>query len=913
MERTGSSTSPQPGPSGNSVQLSATEYQAQQQQKEVAAAAAAAAAQQQQQQQQSLADSNLVDEDGDIVGRNGSDAGDSKRRRIARACDQCRKKKIKCDGKTPACSHCQNYHTECVFTLVEKKRQPPKGAKYIEGLENRLGRMESLLKLSGILPEFDAKTDLGTLEKKLEAQRAASSSPGGIFFSRPVSASGTPSSSGAIHGSSPSDDVVKDEDEPESLTDKMSSLVTNARGETRFIGSSSGFSIFSPKGIQWVNSKTGDKAFQRVLVKLIQADHKFEHWRPDVWDAVFSTKVTNPLPSKSEAISYAGEYFRTVNALFPLYHQQTFESLLEDQYSNNPPQGTGWLASLNMVLAIGSRIRGSMLKQPSADEDSRGWKYFQNAMCLYPVLTLQNTDFLSIQALLAMALFLQGTANPQPLYNIISAALRVSFSIGLHRRADAFGFGREEAEHRKRVFWIAYVIDKDIALRSGRPSIINDDDMNIELPEEESFDGLGMIELAGGRGKVNLFRRTCRFAQIQSRVYMQLYSAKAAKQSDGELLNTIGDLDRELEEWRDSIPLDVRPEHAISNAYELHMLSLVLMHFQYFNCLATIHRMSIAHSYWTNRLAQYAVSGLSPRPLNPRVFSSAALSVSAARSSIHLLKYINQADINCIWLVFYYPVTALITLFANILQNPQDSNAKTDLKLMGVVVQFLTKIDEQERTRCGFEKLIYITEEFDRLARAAIERAEKQALIRRKRKKTAGTTKLKVEGGRAPDVLLEVPDEDEQQEMNWSPSQMATPTQHHQHGHGHGHGLGTSAVAGGSNNNAILQTPSGTPFEQTTTPSEAVPGMEGFTFTYSTPGATPQVSEGGEEFSPLTKSFQESFSSPFVPQSLWNLNQTFEWDWANVGLVNGGGSAGGLGLGDEAGSNTINWDGMQFF
>jgi len=43
------------------------------------------------------------------------------------ACDMCRKKKIKCDGKMPSCTHCQNYKNECIFTQVEKKRQPPKG------------------------------------------------------------------------------------------------------------------------------------------------------------------------------------------------------------------------------------------------------------------------------------------------------------------------------------------------------------------------------------------------------------------------------------------------------------------------------------------------------------------------------------------------------------------------------------------------------------------------------------------------------------------------------------------------------------------------------------------------------------------------------------------------------------------
>jgi hypothetical protein len=39
----------------------------------------------------------------------------------------CRKKKIKCDGKMPACTHCINYKTDCVFTQVVKKRNPPKG------------------------------------------------------------------------------------------------------------------------------------------------------------------------------------------------------------------------------------------------------------------------------------------------------------------------------------------------------------------------------------------------------------------------------------------------------------------------------------------------------------------------------------------------------------------------------------------------------------------------------------------------------------------------------------------------------------------------------------------------------------------------------------------------------------------
>lgn len=87
--------------------------------------------------------------------------------------------------------------------------------------------------------------------------------------------------------------------------------------------------------------------------------------------------------------------------------------------------------------------------------------------------------------------------------------------------------------------------------------------MNVELPSEDPPDNIGNIPLANGKGKVNLFRLMCTFAVIESKVYKQLYSVKASKQSDGELLNTIGELDRELEEWKDGIPIDFRPEHEI--------------------------------------------------------------------------------------------------------------------------------------------------------------------------------------------------------------------------------------------------------------------------------------------------------------------------------------------------------------
>ncbi len=261
----------------------------------------------------------------------------------------------------------------------------------------------------------------------------------------------------------------------------------------------------------------------------------------------------------------------------------------------------------------------------------------------------------------------------------------------------------------------------------------DDDDMNVELPSDTPTDNIGSIPLADGKGTMNLFRLMCTFAIIQGKVYKGLYSVKASKQTDGELLNTIGELDKELENWKDAIPLEFRPEHDIKSKHTPLILHVALLHLGYYNCLTTIHRMSVHHGYWTSRLSNFAIQGLNARPLNPRVFMSAQLCVQAARATIHLLKYIPKFDLSCVWLVIYFPVTALVTLFANILQNPQDNRSRTDLKLMKLVVNFLNMLNDDQGSG-SVKRMCTVCAEFERIATLVLEKTDREHASRRKRK-----------------------------------------------------------------------------------------------------------------------------------------------------------------------------------
>ncbi|KAF2260896.1 hypothetical protein CC78DRAFT_555348 [Lojkania enalia] len=793
----------------------------------------------------------------------GHDQSDPKRRRIARACDMCRKKKIKCDGKMPACTHCQNYKTECIFTHVEKKRQPPKGAKYIEGLENRLARMESLMRLSGVLPEDDdGSTDLATLEKRLAdrdvSRRASSVHP--VQKSTPVQP-GLPSPRSGTSSPEPSRLQPGEDKDEEALAEMMCSLVTNNCGETRYIGKSrfdnlAGSHLLT--GIQWVNDKTGDDSFQEMISTAAIDDNKWIQWKPDVFQDIFKRRVYRQLPPKNEALSLLKDYFENFNCIFPLFHEPTFMHLVEKHYSNDPYEGSGWWASLNVALATAHRLR-VMSKLVPQEEDEKAWQYLKNAMAVQIELTMRNTDLLSVQALLGIALFLLGTPNPQPTYFFVAAALRLSHSIGLHKKGAGFNLNASEVEQRKRVFWIAYMLDRDICLRSGRPPVQDDDDMNVELPSEDPSDNIGNIPLADGKGKMNLFRLMCTFALIESKVYKQLYSVKATKQTDGELLNTIGELDRELEAWKDSIPLDFRPEHEIKASHTPLMLQVVVLHFGYYNCLTTIHRMSVHHGYWTSRLSNFAIQGLNARPLNPRVFMSAQLCVQAARASIHLLKYVPKGDSACVWLIIYFPVTALVTLFASILQNPQDTRSRSDLKLMNLVVSFLSMLSSDEENS-SVKRMLSVCAEFERIARIVVDKADRENASKRKRKQGDNDQDAEIEAT-ANEILTPAYRAAQSPPQNNAPTPQQMPPFPFSPNFTH---------ASLNNNNPISQFGS---------PSMAAQLLQQSMPMGSTGADTSMAGMTG--MTPLTMgTFEHTFNN--VPQDLWKMPMTLEWDWADM-------------------------------
>ena len=149
---------------------------------------------------------------------------------------------------------------------------------------------------------------------------------------------------------------------------------------------------------------------------------------------------------------------------------------------------------------------------------SHGWRFFELARRYLnlnnPVYTLDDatgedafprcvcgqSDEAAV--LLLMSLYLDKATLPSPCWMICGAMARVCQDIGLHRQPPIERFTNVQLECRVRLFWVAYVQDKRISMKMGRPCILRQEDCNIVYPGVIDGTGVGTALLCPQSGGV---------------------------------------------------------------------------------------------------------------------------------------------------------------------------------------------------------------------------------------------------------------------------------------------------------------------------------------------------------------------------------------------------------------------------
>lgn len=359
---------------------------------------------------------------------------------------------------------------------------------------------------------------------------------------------------------------------------------------------------------------------------------------------------------------------------------RTFESKHTDM--NDP----AWWACVNVVLALTHRFD---IFDDIAALDNRKCHatlgYFQNAFTVVDQLLTMQPTLWSVQALLGMSIIVQGAPNQRSVALLNSSAIKIAQSMGLHKRCQDYYLSGAEIEQRKRVFWIAYVLDKDISLQTGHPPAQDDDDMDLDLPFDNN---------PTESNNTDLFNCRIRLALIQSQIYRRLCSVRAGKQSIAERIIAAKELEAMLQTWRTSVNLDFRQDYWRENL-QLPQSKPTLLHIiirlTYFKALATIYS-SLPITPSNLNLDE------SPDPTEIHTMQAPILYVAEARKAIKLLQITPHGEQACVRGVLHIFLSATTILLTHTLSHPSHPFALADLKLVDPLLALVSDFSQSDES-----------------------------------------------------------------------------------------------------------------------------------------------------------------------------------------------------------------------
>lgn len=386
-----------------------------------------------------------------------------------RACDECRRRKIRCDGQRP-CESCQWYQRIDLCRYQDPHVQDRQTAGTYERIVHKLFPNRSPA-------DFTALANLSALELLDLAKKGLSRD--NTLPSRTISPPPEPQvSPGSVasgdletlqmmpqEGSADQRDInVNNQDMASNFSDDVNALALSSKPPSSYLGASSIAAIL--KVITWLQPRFCKRVdcsesydpmqySTRVRQVLIEA-------RNDPRDVL--TEPTNYLQSDEKDLIDA--FFRYFHLQAPIVDEAMFrETVFQRQRSDSR-----WMSLLNIVLALGS------IAVTPADNKAH-YFYFIKAKSHLDLTALGSPHIETIQTLGLMGgQYLHYISQPNLAYSLMGAALRMATSLGLHKEF-ANHDNRESNSDlnmnnvRRRVWWSLICMDTWGTETLGRPSM----------------------------------------------------------------------------------------------------------------------------------------------------------------------------------------------------------------------------------------------------------------------------------------------------------------------------------------------------------------------------------------------------------------------------------------------------------
>ncbi|OQD81831.1 hypothetical protein PENANT_c025G04749 [Penicillium antarcticum] len=471
----------------------------------------------------------------------------SKTRRTARACDECRSRKIKCDGDRPS------------KQAQERDR--------FESANREVDRYE------GLLREISQEVDVSVARKIMKALPSLQGQE-----SRGEASSASSTSLTSSVGSLDALDTL-DED----VNRSKASIATGYLGKSsevawmqsltlkaRCHGDNEGVS----KGSQHSQSRDDDSVAS-VDYHIESADY------PGLEDE-------NPytLPAKAPAERLLRLYLDSVQPSLPVIRQALFVDQFDSLYSGDSIHpGRKWLAVLNLIFAISSKL----CQVSGQNIHRRDNKYFSRAqkLIISESLVEDHEDLQQVQVETLAAFFLMTSSQINRAWKMIGTATRSAIALGLHLRATHNKLNASALEARHKLWWSIFILENLLSVMTGRASGLGNsfcsappplvaenmehftDDRPEARLERPSENPPMKWTIYQQREPLEAQRASMKFMHATDELYFfcltdlilishtastQVYSTDAVNQGWDQIQSRISFFNRTMEEWSSSLP-----------------------------------------------------------------------------------------------------------------------------------------------------------------------------------------------------------------------------------------------------------------------------------------------------------------------------------------------------------------------
>ncbi|KAF8336549.1 fungal-specific transcription factor domain-containing protein, partial [Cantharellus anzutake] len=423
----------------------------------------------------------------------------------SRACDFCRKRKIRCDGyesSSTRCSPCLEYGNDCTY-LNPTGRRRDHSMRDVQYLEARVKHVQALIVKH--LPEHYS------LPRKDLTSNEQSSPELGASFDLIWN---NPNFDKIFQDFLPQEECARGEEAIQSIPFQLN--CNHPEHVHRYHGEASGLNL-----IQTADEIKRDTiGLQASAIDRVRpAEVESVSWREAVYGnpegAALPRVFAFPTPDLAHELFEL--FFRFFHPFFPILHRQTFESQYADGLHKRDHDQAVLLQSVCAVAAIYSndpRVYG-----PLAGRQVRGMRYMRDAVlreCSFRAATLQD-----LQALILRIFYSQYLGEAHQAWVQTGIAIRHAQDVGAHRKSFRDSKNPVEAEMWKRVFWALISIERYLGSVIGHSSCVHPPDWELDLPKHLPLEGKN----------IEFFRHSLKLGSLMMATRTVLWPVRARKET----------------------------------------------------------------------------------------------------------------------------------------------------------------------------------------------------------------------------------------------------------------------------------------------------------------------------------------------------------------------------------------------